>query len=788
MTLQPFKYIPADSLRMAEALLKEYEGHAAVIAGGTDLLGGLKDAVHADPPQVLIGLKPVKDLSYVTVEPVGLRIGALTTLNDIAKNPAVRQTYPLLAQAAASVASPQIRNVATIAGNLCQEPRCWYYRNPDNTFDCLRKGGKWCDALFAENRYHSIYGGMCVSAAPCKAGCPIHNDIPAYMAKLRDGKLDEAVEILLRSNPLAPIMGRVCSHYCEEECNRVDYDEPVSIRSVERYLGDYALEHMYTFYPAPEFESGKTVAVVGAGPAGLTAAYFLRQRGYSVTVYDRMPEAGGMLTYSIPAYRLPKSVVRAQISALENMGIKFELGACIGLKGLTLEDLRATYQSVFLATGLWNGKKLRVEKGELLDSGLEFLINVQTGNEKPVGKRVLVIGGGSVAVDVAITARRLGAEKVTMACLESLETMPAIPDDILQAHEEGITIRPSWGPQRVVEQDGKLAGMELVRCASVFDKDGRFAPVFDSSEKTIVEVDQVLVAIGQSADLSYADSSLRAERGMIVAEKETAATSLDGVFAGGDVTGQVATVVQAMAAGKTAAASIDAYLTGRQGDPTLTSTGKNPLIINKTALATSSRVDLPPLPVAQRTLRGEDSQTLASKAMQGETMRCANCGCVAVNASDLAPALIALDAQVKTTRRTLAAGELFAAAENKTTLLADDELIEEIWIPTPQPETRQSYLKFRTRNSIDFPIVSVAFCVTLRDGRYYDARVVLGAVAPVPLRLKAVEKLLEDQIPSRMLADEAASLSVCDAQPLARNKAKVEIVKALVARTIYGNQ
>ncbi len=784
MTLQPFKYIPADSLQMAEALLKEYEGRAAVIAGGTDLLGGLKDAVHSHPPQVLIGLKPVKDLSYVTIEPAGVRIGALTTLNAIAKNPAIRQTFPLLAQAAASVASPQIRNVATIAGNLCQEPRCWYYRNPDNTFDCLRKGGRWCDALFAENRYHSIFGGMCVSAAPCQAGCPIHNDIPAYMAKLRDGQVEEAVEILLRTNPLAPVMGRVCSHYCEEECNRSDYDEPVSIRSVERYLGDYALQHADTFYPAPGVASGKTVAVVGAGPAGLTAAYFLRQQGHAVTVYDRMPEAGGMLTYSIPAYRLPKAVVRAQVSALEHMGIQFELGACVGIEGLTLQELRARYDSVFLATGLWNGKKLRLEKGELLDSGLEFLINVQTGKEKPAGQRVLVIGGGSVAVDVAITARRLGAQQVSMACLESLETMPAIPDDITQAHEEGITILPSWGPQRVIERDGKLVGMELVRCASVFDKDGRFAPVFDSGEKTVVEVDQVLVAIGQSADLAYAGTTLQTERGMIVAEKETAATSQEGVFAGGDVTGQAATVVQAMAAGKRAAVAIDAYLTGTQGHRIPTSTGKIPVTINTAALAASWRVAAPLRPVPQRTLRGEDSATLAVEAMQGETLRCANCGCVAVNASDLAPALIALDAQVRTTQRTLAAADLFAAAENKTTLLADDELIEEIWIPAPQPETRQCYLKFRTRNAIDFPIVSVAFCAALRDGRFHDSRVVLGAVAPVPLRIRAIEELLENQLPGKVLADEAASLAVSQAQPLARNKAKVEIVKALVARAI----
>ena len=784
MTLEPIKYIPAGSLETAEALLKENQGKSAVIAGGTDLLGVLKEAVHSDPPEVLIGLKPVKDQSFISVEQAGVRIGALATLNDIAKNPTIQKTYSLLAQAAASVASPQIRNVATIAGNLCQEPRCWYYRNPDNHFDCLRKGGKWCDAMFAENRYHSIFGGMCVTAAPCETGCPIHNDIPKYMETLREGKLDEAVEILLLTNPLAAIMGRVCSHYCEEACNRFDYDEPVSIRDVERFLGDFALEHFEKFYQAPKAESGKSVAVVGSGPAGLTAAYFLRKQGHAVTVFEQMQEAGGMLRYSIPAYRLPKTVVRAQISALENMGIKFELGACIGENGITLEDLRTRYQSVFLATGLWNGKKLRLEKSEQLESGLEFLINVQKGVEKPVGERVLVIGGGSVAVDVAITARRLGANQVMMACLESLETMPAIPEDKAQAHEEGITILPSWGPQRVIERDGKLEGMEFVRCTSLFDKDGHFAPAFDAEVKTTVEADQILVAIGQSADLAYAGDSLQTERGMIVIEKGTSATNIEGIFAGGDATGGLAVVVQAMAAGRRAATSIDAYLIGIPPAPAPAATGREPLTINQEALKTSSRTTTPRLEVSQRMIRGEDSRTLALEGIEREAMRCANCGCVAVNCSDLAPALIALDAQVKTTRRNLAAGDLFSAAVNKSTVLAEDELIQEIWIPAPQPDNTQQYIKFRIRNSIDFPIVSVAFRATMREGRFHDARVVLGAVAPVPLRATAVEKLLEDQLPGETLANEAARVAVSNAQPLARNKAKVEIVKALVSKAI----
>jgi thioredoxin reductase len=494
-----------------------------------------------------------------------------------------------------------------------------------------------------------------------------------------------------------------------------------------------------------------------------------------------------MLTYSIPAYRLPKAVVRVQVKALEGMGIHFELGAAVGSDELTLEDLRARYQSVFLATGLWKGKLLRLERGELLDSGLEFLIDVQRGVAKPVGERVLVIGGGSVAVDVAITALRSGARQVSMACLESLETMPAIPEDIEQAHEEGITIVPSWGPQRVVERDGKLVGMEFVRCTAVFDKDGRFAPAFDPAAATVFEADQILVAIGQAADLAYAGPTLRTDRGMIVIDGMTGATSLEGVFAGGDVTGDRATVVQAMAAGQRAASSIDAYLTSVKFDASPAQQGQIPLIINGAALPPSERTPTPRLPAPQRTLRGEDSATLTADALAQEPFRCANCGCVAVNASDLATALVALDAQVKTTRRTLAIGDLFAAAESKSTVLAADELIEEIALPAPPAGTRQRYLKFRIRNAIDFPIVGLAFSATLAGGRFHDARVVLGAVAPIPLRAHAVEALLEGQAPSAALAEEAVALAVRDAQPLARNRAKVEIVKALVTKAVLTN-
>jgi NADPH-dependent glutamate synthase beta subunit-like oxidoreductase/CO/xanthine dehydrogenase FAD-binding subunit len=783
MTLQPFKYIAADSLEAAEALLRQHQGKAAVMAGGTDLLGTLKDAIHPDSPELLVSLKSLQDLRYVEVDTQGVRIGALTTLDEIAAHPLIGERYPLLAEAARSVASSQIRNVATIAGNICQEPRCWYYRNPDNTFECLRKGGASCPALFGENRFHSFYGAMSVDAAPCTLGCPSRINIPAYMARVRAGDLDGAARILLESNPLPAVTGRACPHFCQEVCSRTPYDDTVSIRDVERYLGDYVLERADRFYVAPSEHSGHSVAVVGAGPAGLTAAYYLRRAGHEVTVYDQMPEAGGMLIYSIPAHRLPKSVVVAQVRALEGMGIRFELNARLGGPGLSLADLQARHGAVFVGLGLWQGRNLKIENAALLESGLEFLIGVRKGERRSVGRRVLVIGGGSVSCDVAITALRLGAEKVTMACLESREIMPAQVEDIEQALEEGVELLPSYGPQRVLAKDGKVAGMELVRCTSVFDQDGRFAPAFDPSVTMDVEADQILLAIGQASDLTGLEGQLETGRGLIVKDTMTQATSLAGVYSGGDVASGPATIVAAMADGYKAAQSIHAYLGGEAVQP---ATGKDivRLILNEAALPHSERQEVPSLPADQRTLDFEDRTTPGWDAVAWEANRCLNCGCVAVNASDVAPALIALDATVKTTRRTLAAEELFAATTKKTTVLEPDELIEEIRIPALQPGTKQGYLKFRLRNAIDFPIVSMAYCSDMQDGRFHATKLVLGAVAPVPVRARQVEALLEGRTPSEALAREAGVLVAREAQPLARNKYKVEILKGLIRKMI----
>ena len=340
MELRPFEHATAASLEEAAARLAGGPGRAAAIAGGTDLLGALKDNIHPDYPGLLVDLKALPGMSAIAADGRGLRVGALATLDEVAAHPAVRAAYPALAAAAGAVASAQIRNMATVGGNICQEPRCWYYRYPENQFFCSRKGGNGCPAVMGENRYHSIFGAMRAIDPPCSRDCPAHIDIAAYLSLVRAGDIGGAAALVLERNPLPAITGRVCPHYCEMGCNRGHWDGAVSVRDIERGIGEHALDHPRRFYRAPRRRTGKHVAVVGAGPAGLSAAYFLRRLGHEVTVYEALPEAGGMLAYGIPAYRLPGEVVRRQVAALEGMGIAFRFGARVGGPGLSLRTLR----------------------------------------------------------------------------------------------------------------------------------------------------------------------------------------------------------------------------------------------------------------------------------------------------------------------------------------------------------------------------------------------------------------------------------------------------------------
>jgi NADPH-dependent glutamate synthase beta subunit-like oxidoreductase len=788
MAMRHVEHVAATSLDEAVRLSAEHGKKAAIVAGGTDLLGALKDNIHSSYPELLVDIKPIAALRTVKEGKKGLRIGALTTLSDVASHEIIREKYPVLAQAARVVASPQIRNMGTVGGNLCQEPRCWYYRAPDNRFHCLRKGGEQCGAVLGENRYHSIFGAARTCMPGCSANCPAHVAIPAYLSKLRAGEIEQAAQILLDHNPMPAITGRVCPHFCQSHCNRIEFDEPVATRAIERYLGDYVLDNSAASMRPPKTQTRKKVAVIGAGPAGLAAAYYLRKAGHRVTVFDRMPDAGGMLRYLIPTYRLPKSVVEKQIQAFAQMGIEFVLNAEIGGAAATLKLLRKDYDGVFLATGAWRQKTLGMENEELLLSGMDFLIDIQRGRRRAPGKKVLVIGGGSVAVDVAISALRLGAKDVTMACLEAREIMPAFPEDLEQALEEKIKLLPSWGPHRILTKGGKITGMELKRCTSVFDSEGRFRPTYDPSTKMTVKADCVLLAIGQGPDLGATDRSLKTECGLIVVAEDTQATNLPDVFAGGDAVTGASTVIAAIAAGRRAALSIDAAFKGGKakaeaGERSALETG---IEVNVAALAKSKAVRAVTRVLSTRTIDAEDVSTLDLRAVETESGRCVNCGCVAVNASDLAPALLALGAKIRTTKKTVAVEDFFAAGLMSTTRLEPGELVTAIEVPAPPPKSVQSYLKFRIRNAIDFPIVGLATVFTIARGKVTDARVALGAVAPVPLRVREVEKFLVGKVLDEETAEAAAAIAVRGVQPLTGNRFKIQIVKALLRKAILG--
>jgi hypothetical protein len=352
-SLRKFEHINAGTIDEAVSILRRHGDKAWVIAGGTDLIGTMRFEVLRDYPEVVVNLKTIPGLDYIKEEDGLLKIGALTRLRDIAIDSNILSNYKAVGEAAHKAASPAVREMGTIGGNICQLIRCWYFRTEDNRFDCIRKGGAMCHAAVGDNRYHSIFGATRVAAPPCSSNCPAGNDIPSYLSSIRDGDLPEAAKILLDSNPLAAITGRVCPHTCEKECNRNELDEPLSIRSIERFVGDYILENAAKLFKSPRKETKKKVAIVGAGPAGLATAYYLRKLGHKVTIFEALAEAGGILTYGIPPYRLQKDVVKKQVKAIESMGVQFKFKANVG-KDVALADLEKDFDAVFCATGAWH--------------------------------------------------------------------------------------------------------------------------------------------------------------------------------------------------------------------------------------------------------------------------------------------------------------------------------------------------------------------------------------------------------------------------------------------------
>jgi NADPH-dependent glutamate synthase beta subunit-like oxidoreductase len=772
--MRPFKHINAKTLDEAAVVLGS--GNNALIAGGTDLLGTLKDNILPDYPATVVNLKSIPGLDYIKEEDGTLKIGAATRLSDIVENPVVQEKYTALAQAAKAVATPHIRDMGTIGGSIAQLPRCWYFRKSENRFPCLRKGGDECFAILGDNRYHSAFGGAKICATPCTRECPASTDIPGYMAKVREGNWEEAARIFMRVHPLPMITGRVCAHPCQKGCNRNETDKSVSINCVERTLGDYILENSDIFYAPPVKETGKSVAIVGSGPAGLTAAYYLRKAGNKVTVYDVKEEAGGMLMYAIPAYRLPKDLVRRVIGIFKKMGVEFKTGTKIGTDVMP-EELERSYDSVLYATGTWKRPIMGISGEELTVFGLDFLVEIKNWMDGKIGQDVFVMGGGNVAMDVALSAKRLGAKNVTLACLETRDIMPASDEEIERAEAEGVVVMPGWGLSKVVEENGVVKGMQIKRCTSVFDDKGAFNPAYDECEIRVIEAENVMLATGQRVDLSYFGEKYEIQlfRGYLDVDAETAMTSRKGIFGAGDAV-KPGLAIAAIAAGRKAAVGMNTYL-GVSNETMISDAA--PLSFDAEGVKVKQPLTLSELSIENRRIDVEDSMSASMEEAARETLRCMNCGCHAVHPSDVAPSLIALSAKIVTNHRTIDAEDFFAVKVSGNTILDKDEIVTEIQVHAPPAGAKSVFMKFAYRKSIDFPVVNVAALVGTDS-----PRICLNAVATTPIRAKKAEAVIAGKKLDETLAAAAGEAAVADALPLAATKYKVQIAKTLVKRAL----
>ena len=505
--------------------------------------------------------------------------------------------------------------------------------------------------------------------------CPVHTQAGRYVALIAEGRFEDAYRYARAPNPLASICGRVCGHPCESACRRGQYDAPISIRALKRFVterhGPESRNPVDVFPGKGRTRHEERVAVIGSGPAGLAAAHDLALLGYRVTIFEAAPVPGGMLHLGIPEYRLPREVVQAQVREILDLGPELRLNARLG--DFSLSDLRREgYKAILLALGLHRSRDLLLPGRELdgVLTGTDFLLNVNLGYRFAIGKRVVVIGGGNVAIDVARSALRqqqqqtlevlkssllpdqlseselqvamnefldvsraalrMGAREVHLVCLESRAEMPAFEDEVEEGMQEGLKIHPSLGPRKFVGRDGKVVGLEAIRCTSVFDAQRRFNPTFEPGTESTIPCDTVILAIGQTSDLSFLnpEDGIEATRqGTLKIDPETLMTTAPGVFAAGDIAFGPRLIISAVADGKKAAEEIDRFLRGAAWQP-------KPKYVQITVLdhhqmAESfdeySRLPVPTIPLDRRTGITEVEIGFTEEEARREAERCLRC-------------------------------------------------------------------------------------------------------------------------------------------------------------------
>ena len=499
---------------------------------------------------------------------------------------------------------------------------------------------KWDPDYRDHNRVNSHETGT----SPCKTACPAHIAVQGYLKKASQGKYREALALIKKQNPFPAVCGRICNRRCEEACTRGTIDQAVAIDAVKKFIAEQDLKAETRYIPPVVIPASihmdhfpEKIAVIGGGPAGLSAAFYLAEKGYRPTVFEKDEKPGGMLQYGIPSYKLEKNVIQAEIDIMREMGVEIRTGVQVG-RDISLKELRAQgYRAFYIAIGCGAGRRPGVagDEAEGTMTAIEYLHGANTGEESFPG-RVVVVGGGNVAIDAARVSARSGASEVTLFSLEQEKEMPASAEEVREAVEDGVFVRNGWGPEEVLTRDGKVMGIRLKKCLSVLDETGKFAPVYDEKETVTLECDRVIFAIGQKTVWG----SLLEGEGVefngpaVAADPLTFQTGQPDIFVGGDVYTGPGFAIDAIAAGHCAAESLHRYV--QNGHMTI---GRNRWEFNE---LDKNNIRVESYDNSSRQMEGTDNSvpgksfrdahlTLTEEQVKKETARCLGCGATIVD-------------------------------------------------------------------------------------------------------------------------------------------------------------
>ena len=482
--------------------------------------------------------------------------------------------------------------------------------------------------------------------APCKTACPAHIGIQGYLQLAKEGRYEDALALIKKDNPLPAVCGHVCNRRCEDACTRGTIDEAVAIDEVKRFIAERDLNAETRFIPKktiPSLKGGfkEKIAIIGAGPAGLSCAYFLALTGYKPTIFEKNAEPGGMLRYGIPSYKLEKDLLAAEINVIRQLGVEIRCGVEVG-KDVTIEDLREQgYKGFYAAIGCQRGRKPGIsgENAEGAYTAVDFLRKAGGSESFPLEGDVVVVGGGNVAIDAARVSSRCTDAKISMFCLETREKMPASNEEIEEALEEGIELNCGWGPKEILEEDGHVRGVVFKKCTRVFDAQGRFSPEYDENDTVTVPCRHVIFSVGQAIDWGHMLDNLHVElrpNGGALANKLTYQTSEPDIFVGGDVYTGPKFAIDAIAAGREGAVSLHRYVhenctltIGRNRRDFIELDKEN---IKVETYDSSSRQIPPKADVKEQAKTFRDlSQSLSEEQVKKETSRCLSCGASVVD-------------------------------------------------------------------------------------------------------------------------------------------------------------